>query len=99
MKADRRLIENVEHADQVRADLRGEAQALAFSSGERGGGAVERQVIEADLGKKAEPRDDLLERPSPDLALRGRQLEAAEEPERIADRESRRFDDRATADR
>ena len=48
MEADGRLVENVEDAAEARADLRGEANALAFAAGERGGVAVEREVIEAD---------------------------------------------------
>ena len=35
VQADRRLVEHVEHADQRGADLRGEADALAFAARER----------------------------------------------------------------
>ena len=34
MQADRRLVEHVEHAGEARADLRGEANALAFAAGQ-----------------------------------------------------------------
>ena len=49
VQADRRLVENVQHADQAAADLPGQADALRFAAGERRGGAVERQVVEADV--------------------------------------------------
>ncbi len=52
------LVENVENAAQPRADLRGEADALAFAAGERGGIAVERKVVEADSAEELEPLDD-----------------------------------------
>ena len=59
MQADGRLIEDVEHAAQARADLRGEADALAFAAGERGGVAVEREIAEADGVEEFEAFDDL----------------------------------------
>ena len=49
MQADARFIENVEHADQAAADLAGQADALRFAAGERRGGAVEREVMQADI--------------------------------------------------
>ena len=49
VQADRRLVENVEHADQAAADLAGQADALRFAAGERRGRAVEREVFEADV--------------------------------------------------
>ena len=45
VQADRRLVEDVEHADQAAADLAGQADALRFAAGERRGGAVEREVV------------------------------------------------------
>jgi len=35
MQADRRLVENVHHADQAGADLTGETNALRFAAGQR----------------------------------------------------------------
>ena len=46
VQADRGLVEDVEHADQAAADLAGQADALHLAAGERGGGAVQREVIE-----------------------------------------------------
>ena len=59
VQADGRLVEHVEHAAQARADLRGEADALAFAAGERGGIAVEREIAEADGVEELEALDDL----------------------------------------
>ena len=54
VQADRRLIENIENAAQSRADLRGQADALGFAAGERGGGAIESEIAEAYIEKKIE---------------------------------------------
>ena len=53
VQADRRLVENVEHADQSAADLAGQADALRFAAGERRGGAVERQIVEPDVAQES----------------------------------------------
>ncbi len=58
MEADGGLVEDVEDAAEARADLRGEADALAFAAGERGGIAVEREVVEADGAEELEALDD-----------------------------------------
>ena len=47
VQADGRLVENVEDAAKARADLGGEADALRFSAGQRGGGTREREVAES----------------------------------------------------
>ena len=61
VQADRRLVEDVEHADQAAADLAGQADALRLAAGERRRRAVERQVFEADVDQEAEPAADFLE--------------------------------------
>jgi hypothetical protein len=61
VQADRGLVEDVEHAREARADLRGEADALALAARERARGAIEVEIIEADIVEEAEPLDDLLE--------------------------------------
>ena len=67
----RRLVEDVEHADQAGADLGGQPDALRLAAGERAGGPVEREVVEADVEQEAEPRLDLLEHLRGDLPLAG----------------------------
>ena len=72
VEADRRLVEHVEHARQARADLAGEADALALAARQRARGAVEVEIIEPDIVEEAEPLVDLLEDRAGDLALLGR---------------------------
>jgi hypothetical protein len=52
VQADRGLVQDVEHALQVRPDLRGQADALPLAAGERGRAATERQVPHADVLEK-----------------------------------------------
>ena len=61
VEADARLIEDVEHAHEAGADLRRQPDALRLAAGEGVGGAVQGQVIEADVDQEAEPRPNLLE--------------------------------------
>ena len=49
MEADGRLVEHVKNATQIRAELRREADALGFATGERGHPATQLQVAEANL--------------------------------------------------
>src|SRR5260370_37183609 len=48
METDAGLVENVENTAKARTDLRGQADALGFPAGERGGGTVQAEVAEAD---------------------------------------------------
>ena len=69
VQADRRLVEHVEHAGQARADLRGEADALALAARQRAGGAREREIIEPDVDQERQPVADLLQDARRDLVL------------------------------
>ena len=53
VQADARLVQDVEHAHQLAADLRGQADALRFAAGEGDGRAVERQVVQPDVDHEA----------------------------------------------
>ena len=53
------LIEHVEHAPQVGAQLRSEADALGFSAAQRLGGAIHCQVIETDASHEIQALLDL----------------------------------------
>ena len=71
VQPDRRLVEDVEHADEARADLRREPDALRLAAGERLGRAAEREVVEPDVDEEAQPLAHFLEdraRRSPDRA-------------------------------
>ena len=58
VEADGGLVENVEDAAKARADLGGEADALAFAAGEGGGVAVEGEIAEADGVEELQALDD-----------------------------------------
>ena len=55
MQADRRLVEDIQHADEAAADLRREADPLCLSARERHRGAFEREIVEAHVDEKAQP--------------------------------------------
>ena len=61
VQADAGFVEDVEHARQAAADLAGEADALALAARQRAAGAVEVEIVEADIVEEAEPLDDLLQ--------------------------------------
>ena len=69
VQADRGLVEDVEHAHQARADLRGQPDALGLAARERGRRAVERQVADADVVEEAQPLVDLAQDQPGDLPL------------------------------
>ena len=82
VQADRRLVEDVEDADELRADLRREPEPLRLAARERLRGAVELEVADADVGEEGEPLADLLHDPVADQLLgrasgRGRRGSAA----------------------
>ena len=61
VKADGRLITDVEHAHQAAADLGCQSDALGLTAAEGAGGAVQGDVVEADVPKEDEPGLNLLE--------------------------------------
>ena len=98
VQADRRLVEDVEHADQARADLGRQPDALALAARQRAGGPVQREVVEADVHQEAEPLADLLEHPPRDRRLALAQRQRREEPRGVLDGEAHDVGDRAAAD-
>ena len=75
MEADGGLIENIEDTAEAGADLGGEADALAFAAGERGGIAVQREVVEADGAEEFKALDDFAADALGDKRLAGREAE------------------------
>ena len=67
MQADRRLVEDVEHADQPAADLPGQPDPLHFAAGKRRRGAVEREILEPHVAEELQPAADFLEHLGGDL--------------------------------
>ena len=58
MQADRRLIEQIQHADQPRADAGRQPHALPLAAAERVGRPIEREILGADASEKLEPAHD-----------------------------------------
>src|SRR5688572_13340500 len=79
MQPDRWLVQHIAHALQVRAELRGEPDALGFATRKRRRRAVQRQVAEADALQELQARADFREQVAGDLFLAGIELELAEE--------------------
>ena len=98
MQADGGLVENVEHAAQPRADLRGQPDALALAAGERGGVAVEREVVEADGAEEFEPLDDLAADALGHQRLARREAEVDGRRERAVQRQGGEVGDGEAAD-
>ena len=93
VQADRRLVEDVEHAGQVRADLRRQPDALPFAARQRRGAAAERQVADADVVQEVQPIADLAQDAAGDQVLAVGQLERVEDlhaPRRSAGRRTPR---------
>ena len=98
MQADGGLVENVEHAAQARADLRGQADALALAAGERGGVAVEREIVEADGAEEFEALDDLAADALGDQRLALGEVEVDGRRERAVERQGGEVGDGEAAD-
>ncbi len=79
VEADGRLVEDIERADQSRAERGGELDALRLAAGERGGKAVEGEVFQADGVEEAEALADFVEDGAGDLFMHGREAERIEE--------------------
>ena len=98
VQADAGLVEDVEHADERRADLRGEADALRLAAGERGRGALQGEVADADVVEEAEALADLLDHAAADEALGVAERQAFQERERLAHAHQGELVDVALAD-
>ena len=69
MQSDAGLIEDVEHVDQLRANLCGQADTLTLPSREAHRGAVERKVVEPHIEQELEAGADLLQNLGGNLLL------------------------------
>ena len=97
VEADRGFVEDVEHAHQLRADLRRELDALRLAARERRRAAGEVEVPDPDVVEEAQPVLDLLEDLSGDLPLARGQLQVLEEGDDVGDRLGGDLVDRAAA--
>ena len=89
VEPDRGLVEDVEDADELGADLRREPEPLRLAARQRLCGAVELEIADADVGEEREALADLLHDPVPDQLLGRRQAELVEEAERGGHGEAR----------
>jgi hypothetical protein len=89
VQADARLVEHVEHAGEVGAELGGEADALGLAAGERLGGAVEREVAEADMVEELQALLDLRHDVLRDEPAAGVEFEGAQVGEQLRGRGAR----------
>ena len=85
MQSDRRLVEHVQHAGQVRANLRGQPDALPLPSRQRRRAAAQRQIADADVVEESEPILNFLEHTAGDEGLALAQIEAVEHVVGFAD--------------
>src|SRR6516225_12007288 len=69
VKADARFIQNIENPGQPRSDLRAQAYALGFSSGQGAAFAVERKVTQSHFDQKGEPVTDFAQHFACDKSL------------------------------
>src|SRR5438270_10360612 len=95
MQPDRRFIEDVTHAAQVRAELRGEPDTLRLAARERRRRAIEREITEAYLFQERQARGDLRQDVACDLGVAAAQFEFVEETLRRFDRQCRKLGDGA----
>ena len=86
VEADRRLVEDVEDADQLRPDLRRQPEPLRLAARERARCTVEVEIADADVVEEREPLADLLHDPAADQLLGRREVELVEARERPGDR-------------
>src|SRR6185312_10796140 len=85
MKPDRGLIEHVADALQIRAELRREANALRLTAGERGRGAIEREIPEPHAVEEPQAGADFRQQVARNRALARIELQPGEELRRSSD--------------
>ncbi len=67
MQTDRRLVEHVKNPAQLRADLRGQTNALAFAAGQSRRRPIQSQISQPDSFQKAKSSLNLAQHQSGDL--------------------------------
>ena len=98
METDRRLVENVEDADETGTDLRGEPDALAFPTGQRRGRPIQRQIIQTDVDEKPEPFANFFQDAMGDHQFALGEFQRTEEVGRSSHGEMRHLRDRLFGD-
>ena len=98
VQADRGLVEHVEHADEARADLGGQADALRLAARERPGAAREGQVGQPHVDQEGQARLDLRQDRRGDGTGTLLQLDLGEEGASLRDGHVGELGDRLVAD-
>ena len=98
VQADRRLVEDVEHAHQRRADLGRQPDPLRLAARQRGRRPLQRQVADPDVVEEPQPLVDLTQDQPRDLALGLGQLELRQPLDRPVRRHARELVDPELAD-
>src|SRR2546430_1149426 len=93
VEADGRLVENVKRADEMRAERRGELDALRFAAREGGSEAIEGEVVEADFIEELEATANFFKDFVGDGFLHFGQLQRREKDARFFDGEFADFGD------
>ena len=78
VQPDAGLVEDIQDADEPGADLGGQPDALGLAAAERAALTVQREIAEADVFQKPEPRADFLDDLVRYFFLEFRELEAGE---------------------
>src|SRR5882724_124333 len=98
VEADGRLVENVKRADEMRAERRGELDALRFAAREGGSEAIEGEVVEADFVEELEATANFFQDFVGDGFLHFGQLQRREKDARFLDGEFADFGNRFVCD-
>ena len=99
MQADTRLIEDIKHSHQARADLRRKPYPLALAARERRRRAGQRKIAQPDADEKAKPRLYLLDDALGDHRVLFVELKPVYEFQRLEYRKLRKLGDVHPADR
>ena len=94
MQADGRLVQHIEHAAQLRANLRRQPNALAFAAGESRRRAVERNVVQSNGIQKLQPLDNFMHDASGDVFFAPRELDSLRHFQRPRNRQRREIGNR-----
>lgn len=93
MEADGRLIQNVQHAHQTGADLRGQPDALGLPAGQRGSVPGQGQIVQPHICQKLEAVLHLPEDLIGNLRFLFRELHVIEKVEELRHRHIRHLRD------
>ena len=99
VQADGRLVENIQHAHERRADLRCKPDALALAAGQRCRRARERQVLQTDTLQKMQPRAHLAQDAVGNFGVLLAQGELVQKRQLLRDRQRRELRNVQPADR